>query len=378
MKNNKFKKALVIILKIAAIFFIGAIAAVITEHYIFPQLSASQSLSKYKLFKKASENVTIINKTEQVTVREDDSVISVASQAIPTIANIVSFDSQGNVKKGTGVFATSDGLIVTYRTAIIETGSDYLVLIFDGTQHNAQLAGIDEFTNLAFLKIDSSNLPAISFANSPDYNAGKKLIAIGNSSGEYQNRFTAGLLSNINKTFNIAGKTISSTESLEGVFETDFDNQKEYLGGPVVDYNGQLGGIIGSAAIDNKDHFFQIPSSAVKESADRAINNELEIRPVLGLYYMPITKSYSVVNDIKRDRGALIYSSSGRQNLAIISGSIAEKSGLKINDIIIAVNGVEVNLDNPLSNLVNKYSKGDTIEFLILRDGEEIKKEIKL
>lgn len=380
------KKLIKIIAKILAVFVIAFFATITTEHYIFPRISTNKIFLKFKFLQKAAENITIINKTEQITVKEDDSVSAVASKALPAIVNIISIAqnspilgvSFANSKNGTGILATSDGFIITYRSAIFEKSAKYKVIIYDKSIRNAELVGVDEFSNLAYLKIDGSNLPSISFADSTDFKAGKKLIAIGNSGGDYQNRFSAGLLSNINRTFNIAGKTISSSEKLEGVFETDFDSQKEYLGGPVIDYNGEFGGIIGEIIIDNQEKFFEIPASLVKKSLELAIKNELGTRPVFGAYYIPITKEHSVVYNLERDRGALIYSPSGKQGLAIISGTPAEKSGLQINDIIIAINSQEINLDNPFANLLSQYKKGEKIELLIVRDGKEIKIEANL
>jgi S1-C subfamily serine protease len=378
MKLKKFLRFLGITI---FIFLVGGFGAVFLDFYAIPRLSTKAPFSKYEFFKKATENVTIINKTEQVTVKEEDSVNKVASQAAASVVNIISITADKSIsqnKQGTGVIITSDGLVATYRDAIIEKDSSYRVLTSNGSSYEARLAGVDEFTNLTYLKLDASNLPAIPIANSNDSYPGKKLIAIGNSTGEYQNRFSAGLLSNTNKNFNLAGKTLSSSEKLEGVFETDFSGQGEYLGGPVVNYNSELVGINGSITIDNQKKYFQISSNNLRRSMELAIKNELGNRPALGIYYVPITKAHYFANNLSQDRGALIYSVSGKQGLAIISGSAAEKAGLEINDIIIAINGQEVNLDNPLSNMLSNYKKGDEVELLIVRNGQEMKVKVKL
>jgi S1-C subfamily serine protease len=384
MNNNKKSNK---VIKIATLgifmFLMGLLGAAVFQSYILPKAILSPTFSKLGIFKKAAENVTIVNKTEEITVKEDDSVNKIASQPGVAVVNIISISNKNQAtpvssKNGTGIIVASDGLIATYRTAIVESSAVYKILLFNGSVFDATLVGIDEFTNLAFLKIDASNLSTISFANSGDFYPGKKLIAIGNSFENYQNKYSSGLLSNINKTLNISGKTLSSSEKLEGAFETDINNQKDYLGGPVIDYNGELVGITGSLTIDNQDKFFQIPSNVVKNSMELAIKNELATRPYLGIYYLPISKAYALSNNLNRDRGALIYSPSGKQGLAIISGSPAEKAGLKINDIIIAVNNQEVNLDNPLSDLLSQHKKGDVVEFLVIRDGQEIKIPINL
>ncbi len=383
--SDKLKKFIKFLAKLLAVFVIAALATIITEHYLFPRLSATSFFAKYKLLKEVAENVTIINKTEQITIKEEDSISAIAEKASPAVVNIVSAanktlsgKSAPASQSGTGVIVASDGLIATYRSAIIENDARYRVFVSGGSEHDAALFGVDEFSNLAYLKINVSNLTAVSFADSADFRTGKKLVAMGNSGVEYQNQFASGLLSDINKTFNTAGKALSSSEKLEGVLKTDFADNESFLGGPVITYNGELAGITGMEIIDNQKKFFAIPSNAVKKSMELAIRNELAARPALGIYYVPVTKKYAFVNNVGRDRGALIYSASGSQGLAIISGSAAEKSGLKINDIIIAVNNQEVNLDNPLSNLLSQYKKGEKIELLVIREGKEIKIKAEL
>lgn len=365
---------------LAALFFIMAgFSSVVADNYLLPKLSAVKFFSGLEFFQRAGENMTVIERTEKVIIKEEDSINEIASQAATAVVNIISIsETEKRSQNGTGVIVTSDGLVATYRDAILEGKVKYKVLIFNGKSYDASFLGADNLTNLAFLKVGASNLPVISFANSDDFRPGKKLIAIGNSFGEYQNRFASGLLSNIDKTFNLSGKTVSSSEKWEGVLETDFNNQAEYVGGPVINYNGELAGITGAVVLNNKEKYFQIPSNVVKKSMELAIENKLENRPVLGIYYLSVTKVLAAANDTTRDRGALVYSASGNQGLAVISGSPAEKAGLKINDIIIAVDGQEINLDNPLSVALGRHSKGEKTELLVDRKGKEITLKVQL
>lgn len=382
----KSKKLIKISAALLLIFVIGGIGGVYFDQQVLPMIRASKFLSKIGFLARTAENVTVINKTEQITIKEDDSINEVASHASNAVVNIVSISEQIDPKtrmkktvekSGSGVVVTSDGMITTYRGAIIEKDAVYQVLLFNGSNYEAKLKGIDEFSNLVYLKIDAQNLTAISFGNSSDARPGKKLIAIGNSFGEYQNRYASGLLSNINKTFNLAGMSVASSEKLEGVLENDFNNQKEYIGGPVIGYAASMIGILGSTTVDSEEKFFLIPSNMVQKSLQRIISGNIQ-RPVLGAYYISITKEYSIANKINRDRGALIYAPSGKQGLAVIAGSAAEKAGLKIGDIVIEVGGKQVNLDNPLANLISEYSKGDKVEMKIDRSGKEMSLEVQL
>jgi S1-C subfamily serine protease len=384
---KKAKKLAKFFMVVLFVFIIGGIGGVYFNQHVLPAIRANKWLSRINFLEKTAENVTVINRTEQVTIKEDDSVSEVASQASNAVVNIVSIQNQKdpvtkkamNVSEsGTGVVVTSDGLIATYRSSIYESGATYQVFLYDGSRYTAALQGIDNYTNLAFLKIDAPNLSAISIGDSSLVDPGRKLIAIGNSFGEYQNRYAAGLLSNIDKTFNLSGQTVASTEKLEGVLETDFLNQDSYIGGPVIDYNGDMVGMVGKMSINNVDTYFEIPSNVIKHSIGLAVNASLDQQPFFGAYYLSITKEYALANNLDVDRGALIYAPSGKQGLAIMAGSPAESSGLKIGDIVTMVGDQEISLDNPLSNLLEQYKKGDTIGLTVERSGQQLKIQVQL
>ena len=386
-KSAKLKSLLKFIFILLVIFLVGGVGGVYVEQRILPIIRTNKYLSRIDFLKHSAENVTVINKTEQVTIKEDDSINEIASQASNAVVNIISLGAKKDLsgrpitsadQSGTGFIATSDGVIVTYRTSIIEKGTAYKVLLFNGNSYDAKLIGIDEFSNLAFLKIEATNLTAISFADSDNVHPGKKLVAIGNSFGEYQDRYAAGLLSNIDKTYNLAGKTVSSTEKLEGVFESDFIGQEEYIGGPLIGYSGDMVGLEGSVVIDSQDKYFQIPANMIQKALDLMLTEGREMRPFFGAYYISITKEYAIAHNLNREKGAIIFSPSGNQGLALIFGSPAEKAGLRINDIVLTVGDKEVNINNPLSNLINEHKKGDTIELGVDRSGKEIKISVQL
>jgi S1-C subfamily serine protease len=387
-ENSKITKRIAkLIVVLFIIFSVGGIGGVYFDQHVLPFIRTNKYLSRINFLKRSAENVTVINKTEQVTIKEDDSINEIASQASNAVVNIVSLSSQKDPltkvqvsadHSGTGVLVSSDGMIATYRGAIIEKNATYQVFLYNGSNYEAKLVGVDEFSDLAFLKIDASNLTAISFGDSQSVHPGKKVVAIGNSFGEYQNRYAVGLLSNIAKTYNLAGKTVSSSEKLEGVFECDLNNRIEYIGGPVIGYSGDMLGITGMIQVDGQNQYFQISSDVVRDSLSLALQGGFDGRPFLGAYYVSITKEYAIAHKLDLDKGALIYAPSGKQGLAIISGSPAENAGLKINDIVTAVNDREVNLENPLSNLINLFKKGDKIELTVNRNGSEIKVPVSL
>lgn len=367
------------------IIFLGGLGGIIAEHYLFPYLSENAFFSKYEFIKKASQNVTVINKTEQVVIKEEFSIEKIINQVSSSIVNIVSYieDPKTNltssIKNGTGTIVTSDGIIMTYGSAILDKNARYKVILFDGNVKDAELLGIDIYSQLAFLKIEANNLPTISFANSADAKIGEKIVAIGNQTLDYSNYYSSQVLGSFDAQTNIFNQNISSSEKLEGIFRTNFSADESYIGGPIVDYLGQVVGIIGARENGGsaKD-FFQIPSNKVKIVLDRAIRKDLESVPYLGIYFLPATQTYFALNRIPRESGALIYSASGQQGLAIIANSPAQKAGLKIGDLISALNGQEINQEKTLPDLLYQYKKGDLIELTVIRGEQELKIKVQL
>ncbi|MBP9751287.1 MAG: trypsin-like peptidase domain-containing protein [Candidatus Moranbacteria bacterium] len=380
------KKTLRIGLIVIFVFLIGGVGGLFVRERIVPSLLASfPSLSRVPMFQNIAGNVTVIEKTEQLVVREDASVDAIVSQPSTAVVNIIASEAGKETaalfqpgKSRTGVLLTNDGLIVTYGNPFADFRPAkevliYRALLFDGTSHEAKLIGEDPLTDLSFFRIDGGNFPAIALADSDDSRPGTKLVAIGNSFEEYQNRFSIGVLSHRNKTFNLSGKTVASTEKWEGVLEMDLANAGEYVGGPAVNFRSEMVGLFGNQTIDGKETSFLLPSNTVRDALRLATEGALDKRPSLGAYYLTLTKASAFGSGAEaRDRGALIYSPSGRTGLAVLSGSSAEEAGLRVGDVITMVGGREVNLDNPLSVALGRFRKGDMAELTVVRSGKEI------
>lgn len=379
--TKKITKKVIFIL-ILMIF--GGLGGIIADRYFFPYLSATKIFSRYEFLKKGSENTTIINKTEQVVIKEETSISKITNQVSSAVVNIISYpdkdvkNATSIPKNGTGVIVTGDGIIMSYASAINLENSKYKIMTYDGNVYEATLLGVDSYSNLAFLKADASNLSIVSFADSDSIKAGEKVVAVANSSGSYANRYSAGLIGYFNTGYNISKSVLASSEKLEGVYEADFNFQKYFIGGPVVDYNGQVVGITGVIERDNVQNFFLIPSNKVKTVIDRAIKKELELNPVLGVYYVPLSETYAIENNMSVNAGALIYSTFGQQGLAIIANSPAQKAGLKLGDIIKTVEGDAISLEQTLPELLYKYKKGDSIRVEVLRGEQQLTISVQL
>ncbi len=379
-----FKKSLIII----TIVLIAGISGIIANRYLFPYLASTHFFSHCKFLQQANKDITVINKTEKVYIKEASSITAITDPVVDSIVNIISYPNNtknsqknslvANFKNGTGEILTSDGIIITYVTAINPQDAHYKIITNTGDSYEGKLIGIDSWSNLAFLKIETTNLPIIPFSSISKYQPGEKIIVIGNNFSNYQNRFSVGILNGFDDTFNISGQSIDSSEKMQGVFLTDINNQYLSPGDAVFDYSGQFMGIVGSVMINNQNKFFIISSHKVENVLKKVIGKTLDANPVLGIYYKPLTESYVLVNKLKNRNGALIYAPSGKQGLAIIAGTPAAKSQLKINDVIEKVDDQKVDDQHNLSAILYNYKKGDKITLTVLRNQKEIKIKIQL
>ncbi len=323
-------------------------------------------------------------------VRESDSVTEVSSNAIYAVVDVFSFSVEAedkNVKKvltvdeeekfqqgksGAGTILTNDGLIVTSRFNIIEEEAEYKILTYGGNILEAKLLGVDDFTDLAFLKAEGSNLTTMPMADSSAVNFGKRVIMIGEISGLQKIYLSDGVLSGFDEKFSLTGTEVASSEKLQGVLRVDSVGGRDYAGGPIINYSGELLGINMFASRGGENQFFQIPINVVKDLMQKISENRLDKTARLGIYYLSLDPYYKILKDLKIDRGALIYSATGKQGLAIIDKSPAEKAGLKIDDIIISIDGNEIDSAHPLSNFISQYEKDSTAVLKVLRGDEEL------
>ncbi|MCK5081048.1 MAG: serine protease [Candidatus Moranbacteria bacterium] len=398
-KARNFYKLILLIL---LIFVVGGTAGVIGERFVMPWLLTFPSLENVGFIKKANEKVTIINQTKEITVKEDFSVANIAEKVSPSVVSIISFqedesekaaktnqikasqDIQKNVK--TGMILTSDGLIVgildeTIRE-IVKADSDleesaeslwkFKILIGNGQEFNAKILAVDEFSNLVFYKAEESDLPIPNLGDSANIEVGEKVVICGNAGGEYQNSFSSGLIKEKDRTFTLLNSELSSSEKLEGAILLDAKIEDRNVGGPVVDYNGSVIGIVNRIEKDGEKIGFVIPIDGLKPIIDKVMKKEELKNPSLGVYYLSINREIALLNNLTVDQGALIYSFSGQQGLAVIKDSAADQAGIEIGDIIIAVDNKSVDLQNPLSQLIIQHQSGDEVEIRLIREEERM------
>jgi len=376
---------------LAFLFIFGGFAGVFMERFGMPWLSSKQYFQKIPFFQKANEKVTVINKTEQVTVYENFSLTDTAQNVLPAVVSIVEYSDDSSDVKGsdiksskdiqnsikTGIILTNDGLVLSV-TRHEETTNDvtsqvekkYKILISDGREVDAKKVSSDLYSEVDFYKIDASNLPAANFGNSDELETGEKLIVIGNATGEYQNTFSLGVINEKNRRFSLLNSELSSSEKMEGAIIVDALINNSNIGGPVVDFNGTVVGVANYILKDGEYVGFVIPINKLRDSIDSVITNDTRQNAILGLYYLSINREIALLNHLPVNKGALVYSFSGQQGLAVKKNSAADKAGILLGDIITSIGGEEITLENPLSQIISKLHSGDKTEVSLIRAGQ--------
>ena len=283
----------------------------------------------------------------------DSTVVNAVAKVSPSVVSVVStrnvqsfFGPVQQTGAGTGFIIKSNGLIATNRHVVSGTGT-YKVLTADGKSYDATVAAEDTFNDLALLKINATGLKAVELGDSDKLKVGQQVITIGNALGEYQNTVAKGIISAIGRTINASDGT-GTSEKLEGMIQTDATINPGNSGGPLVNLLGQVIGI--NTAIDTQGAQigFAIPINSVKSALDSYATTGKISRPMLGIRYINITKELAALNKMSGTQGALVTRGDNAGELAVTPGGPADKAGIKENDVLISINGTNIDENNTL------------------------------
>lgn len=140
----------------------------------------------------------------------------------------------------------------------------------------------------------------------------------------------------------------------------------------MVDLNGRVIGVNTAVSLQGQLIGFALPSNLVKRGVEQVSSHGKIVRPYLGVRYQLVTKDMIQKNNLKVGHGALILRGLDISELAVMPGSPADKAGLKENDIILQINGRDIDEEHSLTGLIAGFVPGDEVELKIYRAGEEV------
>ena len=278
-------------------------------------------------------------------------------------------DGQGATREagslGSGFIISPDGYIVTNNHLVqgvngTGTVDTVTVTLTNRREYTARIIGRDSTSDLALLKIEGQNLPYVNWGDSTRSRVGDWVLAVGNPYG-LGGTVTAGIISALHRG-------ITGQGAYDRYIQTDASINMGNSGGPMFDLNGNVIGI-NSALISPTGASvgigLAIPAELAKPVIDSLRRGQRPQRGYLGVSLQPLDESVAAAMGISKDRGELVRS--------VTPGEAAAKAGIQQGDVILRVNGEEVNPDQTVSYLIATTPVGSRTTIDLIRDGKPVR-----
>ncbi len=306
---------------------------------------------------------------QPVTIDESSATIAVAAKVSPAVVRITTsgdVETNGGIIPesgvGSGVIYDSAGWILTNRH-VVEGSDEMQVELNDGRTFTGTVYGIDTLTDLAIVKIEAPDLQTAALGSSDALEVGQLVVAIGSPLGTYSNSVTSGIVSAKGRSI-----TTDGNQNLNNLIQTDAAINPGNSGGPLLDANGSIVGINTAIAADSNGIGFAIPIDIARPIMEQAVAGEELARPYMGVSYVAITRQLADAESLPVNDGALI-GGAANDGDAVQPGTPAADAGFRDGDIIVRIDGKDIDGEHPLDATLSQYSPGDTIAVEILRDG---------
>lgn len=288
-----------------------------------------------------------------------NSVVSINCSAVST--NIFGQQTE-SASSGSGFIYTADGYIVTNQH-VVANASSINVTLYNGDTYPATLVGSDSDYDVAVLKIDAKDLPAVTLGSSTDVNVGDTVLAIGNPLGELTFSMSQGIVSCVNRAINVEGTPFN-------MIQVDASINPGNSGGPLMNLYGEVVGIVSAkyssyANTTVEGLGFAIPINDVQSIIKDIIENgSVGNKAYMAITAGTMTQQMAAQYKINATEGVFVYS--------VEDGGAGDKAGLKLGDVITKLNDTQITSMEDLSAAKKGFKAGDTVTLTVLRDGQEI------
>jgi serine protease Do len=264
-------------------------------------------------------------------------------------------DSTTALGAGSGFLISADGFIVT-NNHVVENAEEINVKFSDGRELKARLIGRDEGTDLAVIKVEGDAFPFVSFEESAAPRVGDWVIAVGNPFG-LGGTATAGIVSAMSRDIDPAG--------YNEYLQIDAAINRGNSGGPTFDIYGRVIGVntaIFSPTGGSVGIGFAIPASTAKSVTDKLMRGETVERGYLGVQIVTLSSEAAAALGLPENtKGAYVGD--------VTADGPADKAGMKVEDIVVSVNGEAIDSSTELTRRVARAKVGDALRLEVLRDG---------
>jgi S1-C subfamily serine protease len=287
-------------------------------------------------------------------------VVGCAGQAV---LHIEVRDEKGPAGSGSGFFISQDGYALT-NSHVVHGGAALRVGLADGRRLSARVVGDDPDTDLAVIRVDTTDAPALELGDSDKLRPGQIAIAIGSPMG-FQQTVTAGIVSGVGRSLRA-----ESGRLIDQVVQTDAALNPGNSGGPLLDSRGQAIGVNTAIIRPAQGICFAIASNLARWVAGWLIKDGRVRRSFIGLggQTVPLLRKLVFTYRLGQESGVLVS--------AIEPNSPAARGGLREGDIIIALNGTPVKQVDRLHKLLTTELVGEQVEIEVLRGVELLKIQV--
>ena len=321
------------------------------------------------LFACSPDTITDTNSTSTPTTVEQPvlpTVIEVVAKVKPSVVainvEVTTYDIFNRPTTGEGAgsgwIISEDGYIVT-NNHVVGDAEKVTVILEDGSSYIAEQVKTDPLTDLAIVKINANNMPAIKVGDSSKLEVGEWVVAIGNALEEGTSA-TVGVVSALDVSV-----SASPGQTLHGLIQTDAAINPGNSGGPLVNMAGEVIGIdsIKVAQVGVEGMGYAISINQAMPIINELMKTGYIVRPWIGIGVYTLDSSVASMYNLAVDKGVLI--------TEVAKGSPAEKAGLKAGDIITKVEEKEIASVDELLTLVNTYKVGQMVKITFWRDSDQ-------
>ncbi len=302
--------------------------------------------------------------------------VDVVQQVSPAVVTVINEQQRGSLGgntqeagSGTGFIIDDQGHIVT-NWHVVDGGDQFEVIFADGTSRPATLVGSDEISDLAVVQVEGDVPAIVSLGDSDALQPGQSVLAIGSPLGTFINTVTEGIVSAL-------GRNLPEVGFYTNLIQHDAAINPGNSGGPLFNLRGEVVGVNtlgiteGASGVSAQGLFFAIPSNTVKEITAKLIADGEVVYPYLGVEgAVAITEQTASENDLPVDYGVYLQ--------GVVAGGPSADAGLRVGDIILALDGQEINAQNTLTEVLFAHQPGETVTASVQRGNEQLDVEITL
>ena len=308
---------------------------------------------------------------QEITAATLDSVVEIRTESVQMDSWMGQYVTEG---AGSGVIIKENGYIIT-NNHVVAGASNIIVTTTDETEYEATLIGADADTDVAVIKINAKGLKAATMGNSDQLNVGDLAVAIGNPLGELGGTVTAGIISALDRSLSIDGKTMR-------LLQTDTSINPGNSGGGLFNQYGQLIGVVvaKSSGSDVEGLGFAIPINRAADVASQLMDGGyVKGKPYTGMAYQDMSQQQQSSDMFGFDEffgGG--YTQQGGVYIAEIHGKNAKKAGFEVGDMVYSIDGQEIDTFDTLSSIITSHKVGDKVTYVVLRDGAALEIDLVL